>query len=60
MQNQEMQIRNKEEKHQTFDLDVAEITPITLDENSCTNNVHTGSEIRLNDKHVSLLQEVLQ
>jgi hypothetical protein len=40
---------------------VAEITPNTLDENSCTNNVvHTGSESRLNDKHISLLQEVLR
>jgi hypothetical protein len=51
----------RETNQQTFDLDMAEITPSALGENSCTNNViHTGSEIRLNDKHVSLLQEVLQ
>jgi hypothetical protein len=40
---------------------VAEITPSTLDENPCTNSaVHTESEKRLNDKHTSLFQEVLQ
>jgi hypothetical protein len=51
----------RETNNQTFDLDVAEITSSTLDENSCTNNVvHTGSEIRLDDKQISVLQEVLQ
>jgi hypothetical protein len=46
----------RETNKQTFDLDVAEITPSTLAENSCTNNVlHAGSEIRLSDKHISLL-----
>jgi hypothetical protein len=51
----------RETNNQTFGLDVAEITPSTPDENSWTNNViHTGSEIRLIDKHISLLQEVLQ
>jgi hypothetical protein len=33
--------------------------PSTQDENSCTNNVHTGAEIRLTI-HFSVLQEVLQ
>jgi hypothetical protein len=51
----------RETNNQTFDLDVTEITPSTLDENSCTNNVvHTGSEIRLTDKHIYPVQEVLQ
>jgi hypothetical protein len=46
----------RETNNQTFDLDVAEITPSTLDENSCTDNVvHTGSGIRLGNKHISLL-----
>jgi hypothetical protein len=46
----------RDTNNQPFDVDVAEITPNTLDENSCINNVvHTGSEIRLNDKHISLL-----
>jgi hypothetical protein len=46
MHNQEMQIGSKEKQTiKTFGLDVAEITPSSLDENSCTNNVvHTGSE----------------
>jgi hypothetical protein len=46
----------RETNKQTSDLDVAEITASTLDENSCTSNVvHIGSEIRLNNKHISLL-----
>ena len=40
---------------------MAEITPSTLDENpgTCT-AIHTGSEKRLNDKHISPIQEALQ
>jgi hypothetical protein len=46
----------RETNNQTFDLDVAEITPSALGEHSCTNNIiHTGSEIRLNNTHISLL-----
>ena len=42
--------RNKE----IFDLDVAEIIPSTMDENLGTSTaIHTGSEKRLNDKHIS-------
>jgi hypothetical protein len=58
MHNQEIQLKNKEKQtnKQTFDLNMAEITPTTVDENSCTNNIiHTGSEIRLSNKHISLL-----
>jgi hypothetical protein len=51
----------RETINQTLDLDVAEITPSILYEYSCTNDVvHTGPESRLNDRHISLLQEVLQ
>jgi len=40
---------------------MAEITPNTLDENPGTIiNIHTGSENRLNGKHISPLQGVLQ
>jgi hypothetical protein len=48
----------RETNSQTFDPDVAQITPSTLDENSCRNNVvHT---VRLNNKHISPSQESLQ
>jgi hypothetical protein len=51
----------REINNETFELDVAEISASTVDENSYTKNViHTRSEIRLNNKHISLLQEVLQ
>jgi hypothetical protein len=51
----------RETNNQSFGLDVAESTPSTLDENSCTNNVvHTGSEIRLNSKHILSSQGVLK
>jgi hypothetical protein len=62
MQNQEMQFRNKvQQSIKTFDLHKAEITPSTLDENPGTYTaIHTGSEYRLNDKHISPIQEALQ
>jgi hypothetical protein len=45
-----------ETNNQTFDLDMVEITPSILDENSCTNNViQSGCEIRLNNKCIPLL-----
>jgi len=46
--------------NQTFDLHMAEITPSTLDENlgTCT-AIHRRSENRLNDKHISPIQEAL-
>jgi hypothetical protein len=53
------QLRNtdkeqRETNSQTFNHDMEEITPSTVDENSCTNNVvDMGSEIRLNDTHFS-------
>jgi hypothetical protein len=53
--------KQRETNNPTFDLDMAGITPSTLDENSYINNVVcTRSEIRLNNKHISPLQEVLQ
>jgi hypothetical protein len=40
---------------------MAEITPSTLDKIPGTSTtIHTGSENRLNSKHISPLQEVLQ
>jgi hypothetical protein len=47
MHNEEIQIRTD---NQTFDLDVAEITPNTVDKNSCSDNLYiwdlkTGSTI---------------
>jgi len=49
--------RNK----QILDLDMVEITLSTLDENPDTStNIHAGSEKRLNSKHISPLQGVLQ
>jgi hypothetical protein len=40
---------------------MAEITPSTLDENPYTSTtIHTGSENRLNCKHISPLHKVLQ
>jgi hypothetical protein len=49
-----MQNAGTKRNKQTFDLDVAEITPSTLNEYSCINTtLHTGSENRLKDKHVS-------
>jgi subtilase family serine protease len=40
---------------------MAEITLSTLDENSSTSTaIHTGSENRHNDKHISPIQGVLQ
>jgi len=51
----------RETNNQTPDLDVAEITLSTLDENSGTSTaIHRGSENRHNDKHISPIQEVLQ
>jgi hypothetical protein len=51
----------RETSNQTFDLDVAEITPCTLDKNPCTNaTLDTQSEKRVNDKQISPNQEVLQ
>jgi hypothetical protein len=40
---------------------MAEITPSTLDKNTGTSTtMHTGSENRLNGKHISPLQKFLQ
>jgi hypothetical protein len=43
--------------NQTFVLDMSEITPSTLDENPC---ISTGSENRINAKHISPIQEASQ
>jgi len=60
MQNQEIQVRNKMQQT-TSDLHMAEITPSTLDENPDTSiAIHRGLESRLNDKHISPIQEALQ
>jgi len=40
---------------------MAEITPSTLDENPGTYTaIHSGYENRINDKHISPIQEALQ
>lgn len=51
MQNQEIQVMNKGKQTKT-DLDVADITPSTVDKNpSKSTATHTGSENRLNDEN---------
>ena len=47
-----------QEQKQTFDLDMAEITPSILDEYPGTSTaIHTGSENRLSEKHIPPYQE---
>jgi hypothetical protein len=54
-----IQIKNKEK--QTFDVEKVDITPSTLGKNLCTSAaIETGTENRLNNKHVSNHQEFLQ
>jgi hypothetical protein len=53
--------KQRETNNHTFDLDMAEISSSTLDENlGKSAATHTGPENRLNDEHISPIQEVLQ
>jgi hypothetical protein len=51
----------KQRNNQTFDLDLAGIPSSTLDENLGKRAAtHTGPENRINNEHISPIQEVLQ
>jgi hypothetical protein len=53
--------KQRETNNQTFDLDMAEIPSNTLDENlGKSAATRTGPENRLNNEHISPIQEVLQ
>jgi len=59
--NAEPRIEISSKEKQTCDVDGVDITPRSLGENPYTSAaIETGTESRLNDKHISNLQEFLQ